>query len=776
MKRKLCALLLAVSLVLELGVSDGNMQIAAAEISTELASDTEDLEEESEGLTEAEELTEEEELTETTEVIEPELVLPTGILPVERVNSGIISGSAIYHEDSNTEAGLYASAVYSNSWDKYSTNYFYNQMTEEQRKLWDAFDKMCLGYLVGSQNAESSGGRYMTKYVDCGTMSYEQAEVVARIFRFSNPQYYFLSTTIWCTGTNGRWHIGLGIYDAFWNGAVRKTETAKVKRQADEWITTAKKEKTVALRVKAIHDIIVKKVDYGMAGATEETSFSQSAYSVFCKNYTVCAGYAQAFEMLCNGIGVDCVTVTSVDHQWNKVRINDSWYNVDATWADQSYGVYYGYFERSDSVFDADGASHTEESMWKSYLPLCTLDSGATYDSPGSLPRITKTVATPTMTAREYGNSYKVTLNSATSGATIYYTTNGEEPTPAATKSYKYKGTFISSSISNIKAVAVRNAYLDSEVGGKTSYTITYVLNGGTNSASNPSKYSNTSSIIVLANPTRKAYTFEGWYSDEKFTKPVTKINTGSSGNKTLYAKWKGISYKIAFNGNKNTGGSMTAQAMVYASGKAIKANAFGKKGYKFKEWNTKADGSGKTYGNGGDGSKLAITAGKTVTLYAQWTKVRYSITYNMNNGKNSTNNPVHYYVTSNTIMLRKPTRTGYTFVGWYTDSKYKNKITSIVKGSTGNKKLYAKWTANKYNITFNGNRNSGGKMTAMSGCRFTATYTLKSNTFKRTGYKFAGWNTKADGTGKSYANGASVKNLTSKANGTVILYAQWKK
>lgn len=90
-----------------------------------------------------------------------------------------------------------------------------------------------------------------------------------------------------------------------------------------------------------------------------------------------------------------------------------------------------------------------------------------------------------------------------------------------------------------------------------------------------------------------------------------------------------------------------------------------------------------------------AIAAGDTtaITLYAIWEKAsEYKITYKLNKGKNNTANP-KTYTSEDEIKLKKPTRSGYHFVGWYTDSKYKNQISVIEKGSEGSLTLYAKWT-----------------------------------------------------------------------------------
>ena len=90
-----------------------------------------------------------------------------------------------------------------------------------------------------------------------------------------------------------------------------------------------------------------------------------------------------------------------------------------------------------------------------------------------------------------------------------------------------------------------------------------------------------------------------------------------------------------------------------------------------------------------------AIAAGDTtaITLYAIWEKAsEYKITYKLNKGKNNTANP-KTYTSEDEIKFKKPTRSGYHFVGWYTDSKYKNQIRVIEKGSEGSLTLYAKWT-----------------------------------------------------------------------------------
>lgn len=125
---------------------------------------------------------------------------------------------------------------------------------------------------------------------------------------------------------------------------------------------------------------------------------------------------------------------------------------------------------------------------------------------------------------------------------------------------------------------------------------------------------------------------------------------------------------------------------------------------------------------------------------------------------------------------LPTPTKTGYTFTGWYTDSNCSgdpvNEIPSPSSGSA-NITLYAGWRANTYTVTFNANGGNG----AMADQSFTygTPQTLTANAFSCLGKTFAGWNTKADGTGTTYTDGQQISNLTADLNGVVTLYAQWK-
>ena len=103
---------------------------------------------------------------------------------------------------------------------------------------------------------------------------------------------------------------------------------------------------------------------------------------------------------------------------------------------------------------------------------------------------------------------------------------------------------------------------------------------------------------------------------------------------------------------------------------------------------------------NGDNGFKAIDEVTGNITLHAKWTADTYTITYNLYEGENNADNPTSYNIETRTITLFSPTKTGYTFGGWYTDEAFTNAKTQIANGSTGDITLHAKWTANKSIIT----------------------------------------------------------------------------
>lgn len=409
--------------------------------------------------------------------------LPTGLLPVEEI--AIKADDSELYESSDellSETALYYAQIYDSSWDVYKNYYVYNQLSDAEKSYWDALDAVCMKYLTTETDANTDGTYNYLDMVTSEELGNDEMRNIVEMFRHSNPQYYFLNYTVFRMEQNGKTYYAYGVYSAFAGGSARKTATEAVKAQVTDWENMVAACGSTAEKVQKIHDLIAEKVSYNEAiydekNFDEDTQYSQSCYSVFCTDQTVCAGYALAFEMLCNGAGVDAMAVTSTSHEWNKVRIEDSWYNVDVTWDDDTSS--YAYFERNDTYYDTESAysasNHREEAFWEDYLPLCTLDAeqGTDVSVPGVLPTITAVTDTPVITVNKTAQTTEITCG--TSGAVIYYTTDGTTPSPAATKSVKYTGT-VSGALENVQAVAVCNARRDSSVA--TAQAETEVLNG----------------------------------------------------------------------------------------------------------------------------------------------------------------------------------------------------------------------------------------------------------------------------------------------------------
>jgi len=192
---------------------------------------------------------------------------------------------------------------------------------------------------------------------------------------------------------------------------------------------------------------------------------------------------------------------------------------------------------------------------------------------------------------------------------------------------------------------------------------------------------------------------------------------------------------------------------------------------YTFGGWYTSSSFSGSSVSS----FNAASTTGNK-TYYAKWTPTAYSITYYLNSGTNPSNAPTSYTYESSTITLPTPTRTGYNFGGWFTNSSLTgSSVNSIPANSSGNKYFYAKWNLNTYYVKFYANDGSSNTKTQL--LKYNESSNLLSNTFTpATGYgSFIKWTTNADGSGTSYTDGQRVSNLTNVNNATVNLYAQWK-
>lgn len=376
------------------------------------------------------------------------------------------------------------------NWDNYTDYYIYNQLTADEKKLWDALEIECNEYMKEEIDLvhNTTYSLYHMAYVSIETTEIDAARLqeLVHLFLYTHPQYYFLRNGMMYGMSSSSIRVGITGYDKFADGSERKAITNAINALLEDWYEQIDLCATDEEKVLLIHDLICNKVNYNHAIVedniiTQEeecVAFSQTAYSVFCMDETVCAGYSKAFSWVCNGVGIDNFCVTSPTHAWNKVRVDGSWYNLDSTWNDDDTEVYYYYFMRDDDVFS--GSSHAEEAVWEEYLPACTLDSGSTWYIAGKLPNVTVQVAKPEIFVAREDVTYDVTISTETPNARIYYTLDGTTPSEAGTKSLIYTAPFEVSGEVEIKAIAVCNEYLDSAVSIINTADVVYTVATGT--------------------------------------------------------------------------------------------------------------------------------------------------------------------------------------------------------------------------------------------------------------------------------------------------------
>jgi uncharacterized repeat protein (TIGR02543 family) len=319
----------------------------------------------------------------------------------------------------------------------------------------------------------------------------------------------------------------------------------------------------------------------------------------------------------------------------------------------------------------------------------------------------------------------------------------------AATGGTKYPDSYVINSDITLHAQWVASAF-----------TVTLNANGGIVSpASIEVPVGRTIAQLTIPVPTRSGFLFDGWYSAATGgTKYPDSYSINS--NITLYAQWSASTFTVTLSGN---GGTVTPTTVVAANGSTLGSLSLPtptRNNYAFIGWFSATSG-GIMYTN-------ATIVNSNMTLYAQWTASAFTVTLNANGGTVSpTSIGAANGSTLGSLSLPTPTRSGYTFVGWFSATSggimYSN--TTVVNS---NMTLYAQWTtssATTYTITLNAN---GGSVSPTSistqGGRTLQQIDLPTPT--RTGYSFEGW--------ANAATGGTIYPLSYVVNSNITLYAVW--
>jgi uncharacterized repeat protein (TIGR02543 family) len=306
--------------------------------------------------------------------------------------------------------------------------------------------------------------------------------------------------------------------------------------------------------------------------------------------------------------------------------------------------------------------------------------------------------------------------------------------------------------------------YAKWEAVNEDNWVVTWELNGGAWGSTTPvNQVVKGGTITEPAPPVKTGYTHDGWYSDSGLA-TVYDFNSAVTADITLYAKWAAITYTVVYDKNAaDASGTTISSTHTYGEPKALTTNGFTRSGHTFSGWNTRSDGGGASYADGVSVENLSSTDGDTVTLYAKWDPVIYTVTFNANGG---TPAPTAQTVAEGGKATEPAamTKTGHTFVAWYRENTFATPWSFGTDMVTANITLYAKWEAVTYTVTFNANGGTPAPtaQTVAWGGKATAPGAMTKG-----GFTFGGWYKE-----QTLANQWDFTTGTVTAD--ITLYAKW--
>jgi len=302
------------------------------------------------------------------------------------------------------------------------------------------------------------------------------------------------------------------------------------------------------------------------------------------------------------------------------------------------------------------------------------------------------------ISATEYGDkvfwakwtpeSYTVKLNgdggTGTSLTEYTYGTGATLPTDYEKEHHTFDGWYDNVGLTGSPVTEISNTESgDKEFWAKwtaDSYTVTLHENDGV--VGTPlTEYTYGTGATLPTDYEKEHHTFGGWYdNDELSGDPVTEISVTATGAKVFWAKWELKKYTVTFSGS-----ALPSQTISHGGTVAL-PSAQTRDGYTFGNWYKESD-----YATLWNFGTEAVTG--PTTIYAKWTPVTYTITYNLDGGAVSPDNPGSYDI-EKSITLKNPTKDGFTFAGWTgSNGTTPQTSVSIASGSTGAKSYTANWT-----------------------------------------------------------------------------------
>ena len=518
-------------------------------------------------------------------------------------------------------------------------------------------------------------------------------------------------------------------------------------------------------KIDAIYNYLIRNVKYVSDAelADESNVIKYSSYAALVQHNAVCQGFAGAFYRLCLESGIDSRIVSSdaMNHAWNIVELDGSYYHLDATW-DINWPDAPKYYLRGTTYWKAEHRSSTTGDISELGDQFADGSFAAAYPVPegdygeAEMPEVASGKCGDDLTWKLDGNGL-LTI----SGTGAMYDFEEEAPWLAL----EPQKLVLEEGITHIS---------DSAFYRCTSLTGTLKLPDSLTSVGYSTFCGCKELTGTLVLPKNLTDIGEIAFADCGFTGGLTLPEGLTALSGEAFRGCKGFDGKLTLPKSLTSIGAFAFRSCgfttveLYDGVETIGTRAFHDCGNleKVIYHGTKEQWETITVGDGNEPLVNALLAG-------EW---GYTVSFDPNGGKSSLKDMSTKYEANLTLPKSGVTRTGYSFTGWNTepdgtgnDYAPGQRVSQLTQGESIT--LYARWTPNTYTVRFNANKGTG-KMPDQKGIPYGEATELSPCAFTRKGYQFTGWNTKANGTGDTVDE---ALNLTAANRGTVTLYAQWE-
>lgn len=518
-------------------------------------------------------------------------------------------------------------------------------------------------------------------------------------------------------------------------------------------------------KIDAIYNYLIRNVKYVSDAELEDESnvIKYSSYAALVQHSAVCQGFAGAFYRLCLESGIDSRIVSSdaMNHAWNIVELDGSYYHLDATW-DINWPNAPKYYLKGTTYWKAEHRSSTTGDISELGDQFADGSFAAAYPVPegdygeAEMPEVASGKCGDDLTWKLDGNGL-LTI----SGTGAMYDFEEEAPWLAL----EPQKLVLEEGITHIS---------DSAFYRCTSLTGTLKLPDSLTSVGYSTFCGCKELTGTLVLPKNLTDIGEIAFADCGFTGGLTLPEGLTALSGEAFRGCKGFDGKLTLPKSLISIGAFAFRSCgfttveLYDAVETIGTRAFNDCGNleKVIYHGTKEQWDAITLGDGNEPLVNALLAG-------EW---GYTVSFDPNGGKSSLKDMSTKYEANLTLPKSGVTRTGYSFTGWNTepdgtgnDYAPGQRVSQLTQGESIT--LYARWTPNTYTVRFNANKGTG-KMPDQKGILYGEATELSPCAFTRKGYQFTGWNTKANGTGETVDE---ALNLTAANKGTVTLYAQWE-